>query len=197
MSVLVGLVRHGAHDELGRILSGRASDVGLNRAGFEQARLLAGNLMNAGIASLETSPQRRTRQTAEVLGAALSLPVQVVPALDEIDFGAWAGQSFAALDPDPAWRRWNAERATAPTPGGETMAAAVRRAMHHLDRLAGSARGPVLCVSHCDIIRGVVAHCLGLSLDNILRFEVSPASICWLKPDGQGGAQVLTVNGRN
>ena len=197
MSVLVGLVRHGAHDELGRILSGRASDVGLSRSGREQAQALALALGGTHINRLETSPQRRTRQTAEVLGAALSLPVHVVPALDEIDFGGWAGQSFVSLDADPAWHRWNEQRGTAPTPGGETMAGAVRRTMQHLDAIAAATVGTVLCVTHCDIIRGVVAHCLGLPLDNILRFDINPASISWLKPDGQCGAQVLTLNGRN
>ena len=196
MTLLVGLVRHGAHDELGRVLSGRASDVGLSRSGREQAKALALGLLDTNISRLESSPRKRTRQTAEVLGAALSLPVQIVPALDEIDFGGWAGQSFASLDADPAWHCWNAERETAPTPGGETMAGAVRRAMHHIDGIA-ACTGTVLCVTHCDIIRGVVAHCLGLSLDNILRFDINPASISWLKPDGQGGAQVLTLNGRN
>lgn len=195
MSALVGLVRHGAHDELGRILSGRASDIGLNGPGRREAEALARALAGRGVARLESSPRLRTRQTAEILGAALGLAVTIAPALDEIDFGDWAGRSFADLDADPAWQRWNSARASAPTPGGETMAAAVRRAMRHLDGL-GRAGETVLCVSHCDVIRGVVAHCLGLSLDNILRFEVGTASICWLNADGQGGAQVLTVNAR-
>lgn len=194
MTALVGLVRHGAHDELGRILSGRASDVGLNDAGRREVDALARRLAGRGIARLETSPRRRTRQTAEILGDMLVLPPLVVHALDEIDFGGWAGRSFTDLDPDPAWQLWNAERGTAPTPGGETMAAAVGRVTRHLDNI-GVGDEDVLCVSHCDIIRGAVAHYLGLSLDNILRFDVGTASVCWLKPDGQGNAQVLTVNG--
>lgn len=195
MTARIGLVRHGAHDELGRVLSGRVSDIGLNDAGRREVEALARTLRGSGADGLETSPRRRTRQTAEALGAVLGLPVTVVAALDEIDFGDWAGRPFTALDADPAWRRWNAARASAPTPGGETMAAAVQRAVRHLDAL-GRGNGVVLCVSHCDIIRGVVAHYLGLTLDNILRFEVGTASICWLKPDGQGSAQVLTVNAR-
>ena len=42
MSRLVGLVRHGSHDELGRVLSGRTSDVALNDAGRDEAWALAG-----------------------------------------------------------------------------------------------------------------------------------------------------------
>lgn len=195
MSALIGLVRHGAHDELGRVLSGRVSDIGLNDAGRREVEALAAALRGRDLARVETSPRRRARQTAAILGDTLGLQVTVAPALDEVDFGDWAGRSFADLGTDPAWHRWNAARATAPTPGGVTMAAAVARAAAHLDAL-GAGGASVLCVSHCDTIRGVIARYLGLSLDNILRFEVDTASICWLKPDGQGNAQVLTVNGR-
>ncbi|MRX51902.1 histidine phosphatase family protein [Paracoccus sp. S-4012] len=189
-------MRHGAHAEVGRVLGGRRSDIGLSDEGRAEVEVLARNLGGCGAVRVESSPRLRTRQTAEILGAALGLPVAVEDALDEIDFGNWSGRSFAELDRDPAWQRWNSARATAPTPGGETMAAAVARAAAHLDAL-GRAGETVLCVSHCDIIRGLVAHWLGLSLDNILRFEVGTASICWLAPDGQGGGQVLTLNGRS
>ncbi len=194
MSARVGLVRHGAHDEIGRVLSGRASDIPLNEDGRREAERLARSLGESGAGRVETSPRLRTRQTAEILGAALGLAVESVAALDEIDFGAWAGRRFAELEADPAWRQWNAARATAPSPGGETMAGAVARAAGHLDRL-GREGGTVLCVSHCDVIRGLVAHYLGLGLDNILRFDIDPASVSWLRPDGRGGAQVLTLNG--
>jgi broad specificity phosphatase PhoE len=54
-------------------------------------------------------------------------------------------------------------------------------------------RGRVLCVSHCDIIRGVLAHYLGLSLDNVLRFDIDTASLSALVLDG-GGGRVTALN---
>ena len=71
------------------------------------------------------------------------------------------------------------------------------RAAALIDRLGAEGGEPVLCVSHCDVIRGVVAHALGLSLDNILRFEIAPASISWVMAHGQGRAHVLTLNGND
>lgn len=195
MSVLVGLVRHGAHDELGRVLSGRSSDIALNAAGGAETAALAGRLAERGIVRIDTSPRLRTRQTATILGETLGICPQVAGALDEIDFGRWSGRAFADLAGDPDWDRWNSARASAPTPGGETMAAAVARAMGHIGALADAGDGPVLCVSHCDIIRGVIAQVLGMSLDNILRLEIATASISWLAVHGQGPAHVLTVNG--
>lgn len=195
MSVLVGLVRHGSHDDLGAWLSGRTRDVALNAAGREETLALARRLAGRGVAAITTSPRRRTVETADTLGAGLNLLPAIVPDLDEIDFGRWSGARFADLDGDPDWDRWNAARGTAPTPGGETMAAAVARAMRHIDHLAGQGAGPVLCVSHCDVIRGVIAQVLGLPLGNLLRFDIAPASVSWLMAHGQGAGHVITVNG--
>lgn len=195
MGVLIGLVRHGSHDDLGTWLSGRTRDVALNAPGRDETTALARRMAGRGIAAITTSPRRRTVETADLLGAGLNLAPVLAPDLDEIDFGGWSGRRFADLDGDAGWGRWNAARATAPTPGGETMAEAVARAMRHLDHLAGQGGGPVLCVSHCDVIRGVVAHLLGLSLDHILRFEIAPASVSWVMAHGQGTGHVITVNG--
>ncbi|MFC3631228.1 histidine phosphatase family protein [Paracoccus angustae] len=196
MGVLIGLVRHGAHDDLGTWLSGRTRDIALNEAGREETAALARRLAGRGVEAIAASPRRRTAETAAILGQILGPAPVVAEALDEIDFGAWSGSRFADLDGDPAWRHWNAARGAAPTPGGETMEAAAARAAAHLDRLAAQGGGPVLCVSHCDVIRGVLAHALGLSLDNILRFEIAPASISWVMAHGQGRMHVLTMNGR-
>jgi broad specificity phosphatase PhoE len=48
-------------------------------------------------------------------------------------------------------------------------------------------------VTHCDIIRAVIAHVLGLSLDHILRFDIDPASISRLAV-GDWGAKILSLN---
>lgn len=195
MGVLIGLIRHGSHDDLGTWLSGRTRDIALNAAGRQETAALARRLAGRGITGITTSPRRRTVETADILGAGLNLTPVLAPDLDEIDFGDWSGRRFADLDGEPAWERWNAARATAPTPGGETMAEAVARAMRHIDHLAGQGEGPILCVSHCDVIRGVIAHVLGLSLDNLLRFEIAPSSVSWLMAHGQGTGHVIAVNG--
>jgi broad specificity phosphatase PhoE len=44
-----------------------------------------------------------------------------------------------------------------------------------------------------DIIRGVIAHYLGLDLDHMLRFDIDPGSISTLLLDGQG-ARVTRIN---
>jgi probable phosphoglycerate mutase len=48
-------------------------------------------------------------------------------------------------------------------------------------------------VTHCDIIRAIVAAVLGLSLDRILRFDVSPATISRIAA-GEWGERLMTLN---
>ncbi|HWW64178.1 MAG TPA: histidine phosphatase family protein [Sphingomonadaceae bacterium] len=193
MSTPILLARHAAHAEIGRILSGRHTGVPLNEEGRRQAERLAHMLEGRGIVAIQCSPQRRARETAEIIAARLARDIEIVDALDEVDFGGWSGRRFDELEQDSAWRRWNAERASAATPGGETMAQAVARVVAHLEQLAAARRGTVLCVSHCDIIRGTLAHYLGLGFDNLLRFDIDPASLSALAV-GEWGGRVTLLN---
>ena len=193
MSATVLLARHASHAEVGHILSGR-SDIALNDEGRLEAERLAKRLAAVPLASVFSSPCRRARETAELVAARHALPVECVDALDEIDFGRWAGQPFTTLAADPAWGRWNAKRATATTAGGEDMAGATARAVRHIEAVAGER--PVLCVSHCDIIRGVVAYYLGLDANRLLGFDVDPASLTTLVLHG-GGARIVALNERS
>ena len=172
------------------MLSGRGGG-SLTPEGRQQAEQLADRLAGRGIAAIHASPQLRTRETAEAVGRRLGVPVEVVPALDEIDFGAWTGRTFVNLAGDPAWDAWNNRRSVARIPGGETMAEAVARAVGHMRQAASGA--PLLCVTHCDIIRGVVAEGLGLSFDNMLRFDVDPASVSTVLIERRG-ERVLRLN---
>src|SRR3546814_14316183 len=63
-------------------------------------------------------------------------------------------------------------------PNGETMAAATSRIVTHVDQVVRACPDrAVALVSHCDMIRGAVAHYLGLPFDHLLRFDIDPASI--------------------
>lgn len=171
---IVILARHGTHAEVGHVLSGR-SEIALSSRGEAEAAALAEALDGTPIASLHTSPRRRARDTAAPLGERRGLLAEIAPALDEIDFGEFTGRSFAELDSDPDWFRWNAERATARCPGGETMGEACARAAEYLTSLAPD-RFPALCVTHSDVIRGLVARQLGLGFERMFDLECDPAS---------------------
>ena len=190
------LIRHAAHVELGRILSGRRRDVALSKDGLEQAEIVADLLAVEAIAAVYSSPRERAFYTARTIAEAHELPVRIADDLDEVDFGEWTGMAFSELEGDSGWMEWNEARATARPPGGESMAEAVERTAKALLALASEHAGATIaCVSHCDIIRGAIAHCIGLPLDNMLRFDVDPASVSRIALGGWG-ARVMTMNER-
>lgn len=190
---LIHLVRHGDHDEVGRVLSGR-SDIALNADGRAQAQALGAWFTSQPAASLHSSPRRRARETAAPIAQQLAMPVTDAAALDEIDFGSFTGRSFAALEGDPDWMRWNGERATARCPGGEAMAEAVARARDYLWSIPAG-ETPAICVTHCDIIRGVVADQLGLGFDRVFSIDCDPGSVTTLAL-GEGQARLVALNVR-
>ena len=189
---MILLARHGHHAEIGKVLSGR-SEIPLSALGRAQASRLADRLAALPIARVCSSPRRRALETAAIVAERHGLPVEPAEDLDEIDFGVWAGQSFAALDDEPEWRAWNAARGSAATPSGETMRSATSRALRQIEALATS--GTVLCVSHCDIIRGIVAHYLDVSMDRLLSFDIDPAS-CTTIEIADAQARIIAINER-
>lgn len=188
------LVRHAAHGLLGRALAGRMPGVGLSAEGLAQAAALAGALAGRPIRAVLSSPVQRAQETAAPIAARHGLPVLTDPGLDEIDFGAWTGAAFGVLDGDPAWDAWNRFRGFAPTPGGETMAAAQARALGAVARArAAVPDGEAVLAGHSDVLKAVLAHFLGTPLDLLHRIELAPASrsvlVLW-----DDGARVDGIN---
>jgi broad specificity phosphatase PhoE len=190
------LIRHAAHVELGRTLSGRRRDVSLSREGLEQAEIVADLLGVEPVAAVYSSPRERAWYTARAIAEQHEQKPEIADGLDELDFGDWTGRSFDALEGEPEWDQWNSARGAARPPGGESMAEAVERATGTLEELAR--RHPdqmIAAVSHCDIIRGVIAQYLGLPLDNMLRFDIDTASVSRMDL-GTWGARIISVNER-
>jgi broad specificity phosphatase PhoE len=188
------LVRHAAHDRVGSTLCGRMPGVTLGDHGRRQAAALAGRMERESITAVYSSPLERARETAAPIAARLGLVPRIAEGAVEIDFGAWTGRGFASLDGDPSWERWNAARATARTPGGESMTEAQSRAVNAMVRLhRDHPEERVVVVSHCDVIKAVLAHYLAISLDGLQRFDVAPASVSTLAV-WDGGGKVLGMN---
>jgi probable phosphoglycerate mutase len=187
-------VRHGSHDLLGKALAGRSPDLRLNALGRYEAAAIVERLGRERIAAVYSSPQPRALETAAPLAAHLRLEPRIEPALDEIDFGDWTGRTFAALASDPQWRTWVEWRSFAQPPGGEAFAAVHRRVVEGMERLRRTHAGDtVALISHGDVIKAALAHCLGMSLDHLERFEIAPASVSVVAM-GDGWAQVRRVN---
>jgi broad specificity phosphatase PhoE len=194
MTATFFLIRHAAHDNVGAFLAGRTPGIRLGADGHAQAARLAQRLARENFDSIYASPLERAQETAAAISAASHVPVERAEALNEVDFGAWANQSFEAFDRDPGWRRWNEWRSLSRTPAGETMLDVQQRVVGLLLRLRyGRPDAAAVLVSHADVIRAAIGHVLGLPIDNLQRVEVSPGSISTLLL-GDWGGRLLSLN---
>lgn len=195
MTTTFFLLRHAAHDDVGRYLAGRSPNVLLGPAGRAQALRLGERMRRESFDAIFSSPRERTQETAQAVSIACGVgPVLLRDDLDEVDYGSWSGKTFVELDSDPAWRRWNSDRSVAVTPTGERMEDVRRRTCRCMDEIAQAFPGrPVVVVSHADVIKSAVCHVLGLPADSCFRFDIDPASISVVVA-GDWGSKLLRLN---
>ena len=145
------LVRHGETDwnAAGR-LQGH-TDRPLSDYGREQARRLAEQLAGEEFDAIYASDLARARETAEIVGAQLDLPVVLDPDLREKNWGTWEGLTST--------ERLEIELV------GESTEEHQRRMLEALSRIAAKhPRGRVLVVTHGGSMRRVQTEALGLAM---------------------------------
>ncbi|WP_028683140.1 alpha-ribazole phosphatase family protein [Pseudomonas chlororaphis] len=176
MTLRLDLLRHG-ETELGGGLRGCLDDA-LTDAGWQQMR--AAVVGQGPWDRLVSSPLQRCARFAEELGARLALPVSLDPDLQELHFGAWEGQSAAALmatDAEALGRFWADPYAFTP-PQGEPVLAFSERVLGAVERLHQRHAGErVLLVSHGGVMRLLLARARGLPREQLLNVEVAHGAL--------------------
>ena len=189
------LVRHATNDTVGRLVAGWTPGVHLNEEGRVQAERLARRLAGEPLRAVYASPLERTLETARPIAAAHGLEPVACDALGEIRFGEWTGRTFEELEKDERWRRFNTFRSGTRPPGGEHMLEVQARVVSWLegvrDRHAG--REAVAAVTHGDVVKAAVFHYGGVSLDQVHRWDIAPASVSTLELEASG-ARLVSVN---
>ena len=174
------LVRHAVNDYVrtGK-LAGWTPEVHLNDEGKAQAEALGQRLAETHIHCIYASPLERTMETAEAICRHHShLRIESNSAIGEVRYGDWEGMEIAALRRRKMWDVVQEYPSRAQFPNGETMRAVQVRAVDEVERMVRRHPGQtVVVVSHADLIKMVLAHYLGMHLDNFQRIVVSPASI--------------------
>ncbi len=190
------LIRHALCDPVGKSISGRTPGIHLNAVGRRQAAALGARLGALPVAAIRSSPLDRAVETAQPLATALGLPILEDEGLNEVDFGDWTGRTLAELDGLPGWRDFNERRSSTRIPGGETMAEVVTRSLAVLEQVRRTpelAGRLVALVSHGDVLRSLVAHCIGMDPNAIHRIEIAPASVSVLSSE-EGNWRLLLLN---
>jgi probable phosphoglycerate mutase len=169
-------IRHTAHDFLGQKIPGRLAGVHLNALGVEQAEQLGERLSILPIDAIYCSPLERACETAAPLAKQLKIEPRISEAFNEVEMADWTDKTFSELDGLPKWRNWNAFRGSTAPPGGESMLDVQARVVRQVSELR-ERHGCVAIFTHGDVIRGALAHFLGLHVDLMARFEIDPGSV--------------------
>lgn len=171
---MIWLLRHGRTEANARgLLLGRA-DPALDDVGREQALLAARALTDSEATRIVTSPLRRCRETAGVVGETLGLPVTVDERWIELDYGDLDQTPVSSLPP-ATWAAWMGDVEWTP-PGGESIAALGERVRSACDELLAADAATVV-VSHVSPVKAAVAWALGAGDEIAWRMFVAPASI--------------------
>jgi broad specificity phosphatase PhoE len=172
----IDLLRHGAC-EGGEIYRGR-TDVALSSEGWQQMELATA--LACDWQGVVTSPLQRCRTFAEQYASRLDIPLQVVDALQEMDFGEWEGRLLEEVwrsDPKTVSDFYDNPGAVTP-PGGEPTAVAQKRVVVALSTLLQACAGQhLLLVCHGGVIRLLLSHLLQMPLATIARLHIPYASI--------------------
>lgn len=190
----VFLIRHGLTAKTGRVLYGRAPGVRLDERGRAQAARLAERFQPIRLTAIYSSPLERCVETVEPLASAQRLTILPSDALIEMDAGAWTNRSLATLRRRAAWDDVQRRPATFRFPGGESFPEAAERAIGELDRITRRhRRGRVVVATHGDIVRIMLSHLAGATLDRFQRMVVDTASISVVHTE-RASARILLMN---
>ena len=174
-------VRHGESEgNAARIFTGQ-TDSPLTARGRQQAAAVAEELANVKFDRIVSSDLSRTRDTAETIAKRHGIPVEVVPALREIDVGERTGKDFDEAAGMPGWN----DDGFVAWPGGETLDQVLARTLGAIERLTRESPGKtILVMGHGGVNRILLSHFLG-KLPKLDRTPGGNTNISVVHTDGK------------
>jgi broad specificity phosphatase PhoE len=164
--VRLTLISHAMTDAMA---AGRfPADEPLNETGRRFVEAVAA-LKIAGDTRQLTGPERRARQTAQLLG----LQAATEPRLADLDCGRWRGKVLANIGPAEL-EAWLTEPAHVPH-GGESIADLIERVNGWLDSLTDDTLRTV-AVTHPAVIRAAILLALDTPPKSFWRIDIAPLS---------------------
>lgn len=177
----VVLARHGQADgEAHGLLIGRG-DPDLTDLGLAQAAALADRVAELEITAVLTSPLRRARQTADLIGRRLGLDPASVDDLTDLNYGRLTGTSPDDLmlhHPD-LYAAWLDHPDTVAFPDGESLTGLRARIAGAIGRIldAYPEEANLLVVTHEHPARSLLTLLLGLGPEAHFQIDVDAGSI--------------------
>ena len=183
-ATLIIFVRHGKTPTTGTKLPGRAPNLHLSDEGKSQAETIAkeiekssSSFLGKRISAVYASPMERTQETARPIAKALNLRVRTLKGLNECDFGDWTGRRLRDLSKLKSWSTVQKKPSSFRFPNGESFSEMQNRMLRTVDKMRERHPGEtIVCVSHADPIKAILASAVGTPLDLFQRIMVGPCS---------------------
>ncbi len=196
MSTTILLVRHGQTESNITGFFMGWSDEDISELGYAQARSIASRLGRLPIASIYTSPLRRTMNTARILAGPHKLEPEVMDDLIEIKLGDWQGlhrEEIRQTWPE-IWKQSRIDPSDVALPNGESFQQVTDRAVRAFNRIVvANTDRHALAVTHDVVIRVLVAHVLGASNSIYRHLEINNASLSIIRVEDDR-ARIVTLN---
>lgn len=158
------LIRHGqTHLHKEDMMVGWTNDPGLDLDGQLQVKKLAEYICQSlsffRFEVVYTSPLPRAKQTAEILGAYLDLPILMDTNLKDINMGDWAGQSVAKVQTSDIGKRYFLDPVGVRLPNGEEISEVLERVIPSIEDIRRKVLdGSAIVVSHLEVIKLITAY---------------------------------------
>tara|TARA_B100000929_G_C15505951_1_gene418868 strand:+ start:2391 stop:3032 length:642 start_codon:yes stop_codon:yes gene_type:complete len=183
-ATLIIFVRHGRTPTTGTKLPGRAPNLHLSNEGKSQAEMVAkeiekssSSFLGTKVSAVYASPMERTQETAKPIAKTLNLRVRTLQGLNECDFGDWTGRRLRDLSKLKSWSTIQKKPSSFRFPNGESFTEMQNRMLKTVDKILERHPGEtVVCVSHADPIKAILASAVGTPLDLFQRIVVGPCS---------------------
>lgn len=171
---LLYLVRHGE-----TVLNEKGvyygwTDCGLSDHGLEQSQSLAETLKDVSFDLVVSSPLKRAKDTAILVGGIDPGKIKFDHRLKELNFGDWEGRHYQEIQETSSeeWKLWLADWKNASPPGGESFSDLYRRVCDCIKSLLEDYKGKIiLVVAHHGCLRIILSVLLGMSEDGYWHFS--------------------------
>lgn len=173
-------------------------DVELGENGRCQSQAVAERLGAIPFDAVYSSDLSRACYLANLLGEKRDLPVRCLKAFRERHMGMLQGLTLEEMLRNHAeiYQAWRADRAYYRVPESENFVDLQERVVPAVQELARAYLGKrVAVVCHAGPIRVVLAHALGLPLENIYRLGVNHCSVHVLEFPRDDAPRVALLNG--
>jgi len=191
------LARHGEteYNANGNRYCGK-TDIGLTPKGMLQAEALHQLVATQQFDAVYCSPLDRARRTAQT--AVPDQAIHIDERLIELDFGAWEGKTRTEFiaENEELWTNWNKDPKNNRAGGtGETAGQLIARLDDFIQEVIQKhPQGHILIVAHNGVNRFLMAHLLGLPLQNYRKIKQHNATLTVLEYEETEGFSLVKLN---